>query len=230
MTYIYVNQEIEYLREPVQAIIIRNMCGKALVKRFVKHMRIMHASFTHAGVSKTDGSSTVDKSLRSNQVMYMTNVFPEITKSILGKHLIEAIQSNWIHQLVGSSFSPVFDLAMTNFSEIQVSRYGDSKEHYDWHQDRINNNNTRWLSLVYYFWKEPKQFTGGQLGLTDGLTVDGKLVEQKPKPKIYKLTPENDMGIMFSSRTPHCVFPTSSPKTFIDGRFSVNMWIGYKQT
>ena len=36
------------------------------------------------------------------------------------------------------------------------------------------------------------------------------------------------MMVIFGSKIAHTVLPTTSPKTFDSGRFSVNIWVGVK--
>ena len=226
--YDYNKQKLERLKDP-DVLIIRNMFGKLLVQKFLKHMQSMKSEFQQAEIKGSQGQNLKDKKIRNNTALFLTQLFPgeSITSSVLGRNLVEAIQSGFLHQITNSSFYPIFDMATTNFSEIQVSRYGNAGQHYDWHIDRTLNNNQRWITLVYYFWKEPRRWKGGELGLTNGMTFNSKIIAQKPKPKIIKIRPENDMAVLFSSRTPHCVHNTISPNKFIDGRFSVNMWIGH---
>jgi Rps23 Pro-64 3,4-dihydroxylase Tpa1-like proline 4-hydroxylase len=46
--------------------------------------------------------------------------------------------------------------------------------------------------------------------------------------ELITIEPENNMAVIFGSRIPHTVLPTTSPKEFNRGRFSVNCWIGIK--
>lgn len=221
------DQEIEVIRKPVDALVIRNFFGKKRTKEFLKHIDHIKSSFNDATVG-SGNIGNIRRDIRNNKVIYLDQVFPDITKSVLGNALIEAIQSSWLQQVTACSFSPVFDLDKTTISEIQVSRYGDSNEKYEWHIDAHPNSIDRWLTLIYYFYKEPKKFKGGKLSLTNGIIYNSKLANQKPEPEILEINPENDMAVLISSKTPHMVGLTNSPKTFIDGRFSVNMWIGFK--
>lgn len=223
------NQKIEYIKKPVDALIIRNFFGEKLNKQILKHINHIRKSFVDATVGSNVKIVSIQRNIRNNQVLYLDELYPDITKSILSNALIEAIQSDWLQQITSSSFSPVNDLDKTTRSEIQVSRYGDKNQKYEWHIDSHPNSMTRWITLIYYFFEEPKKWKGGEFCITNGVIYDSKLLKQIPKPEILEINPENDMAIIMGSKIAHMVKPTTSPKKFMDGRFSVNMWIGFKQ-
>ena len=81
----------------------------------------------------------------------------------------------------------------------------------------------RVISCVYYFFREPKAFTGGELRLHPLRT------KSAPEPEKIDLTINNDMLIAFSSWLPHEVRRISNASNeFADSRFSVNCWIHQK--
>ena len=80
--------------------------------------------------------------------------------------------------------------------------------------------------MVYYFHEEPKNYTGGEISLTDSPISSGKIMDKSRK--VTTLIPENNMAVIFGSKLPHSVNPTKSPKIFSKGRFSVNCWVGNK--
>jgi len=105
-----------------------------------------------------------------------------------------------------------------------VSRYGDENQLYKWHLDK-QNDDKRLITFVYYFHKLPKNFTGGEICLTNGLSDGRKLVAEG---ETVAIEPENDMLIIFGSRTLHMVKPTRCPPDFESGRFSVQVWAGIR--
>lgn len=99
--------------------------------------------------------------------------------------------------------------------------------HNDGHYYKIHNDNgspeaaTRVLSYVYYFHREPKAFSGGELRLYD-LTVD----YDAPSPDFCTIEPINNRMIFFPSQYLHEVMPIVCPsQAFADGRFTLNGWV-----
>ncbi|MBD2480562.1 2OG-Fe(II) oxygenase [Planktothrix sp. FACHB-1365] len=97
------------------------------------------------------------------------------------------------------------------------------------HYFRIHNDNgserdaTRTLTYVYYFYREPKAFTGGELLIYDthwhGEYAYSKLENFKT------IEPLNNRIIFFYSGLMHEVLPVYCPsKQFADSRFTINGW------
>ncbi len=86
-----------------------------------------------------------------------------------------------------------------------------------------NPGEDRVLSAVYYFYSEPKAFSGGELRLFPfGPTPFG----QVPPPANYvDLEPVRNSLVAFPSWVPHEVRPISVPsREFRDYRFALNCW------
>ena len=94
---------------------------------------------------------------------------------------------------------------------------------------KIHNDNGSWettnreLTYVYYFYREPKPFSGGELVIYDTKTEDNSYV----KGDSFKIIePRNNSLIVFPSRYLHEVLPVRCPsQSFADSRFTVNGWI-----
>ena len=90
------------------------------------------------------------------------------------------------------------------------------------HADTLNRDrsaNQRVLTMVYYFHKEPKGFTGGQLRLY-GLGADANCGAQ------HEIEPRFDRAVLFPSWYPHEVLPVHcSSDAFADGRFAITCWV-----
>ena len=93
---------------------------------------------------------------------------------------------------------------------------------------KLHNDNdgklceSRVITYVYYFHKQPKCFSGGEL-----LIYDTK-VKKNPEPATnFKIIyPNNNCLIFFESKCFHEVLTTRVPsKSFEDGRFTINGWI-----
>ena len=109
--------------------------------------------------------------------------------------------------------------------ETQIAAHGEGA-FYNRHVDLFTDVNRdkqadRLISLVYYFYKEPKSFSGGLLRLYPIPGVAHRLDEQT-----IDVVPEQDKAIAFSSWMPHEVLPVTCPSgEFSDFRFSINCWV-----
>jgi SM-20-related protein len=78
---------------------------------------------------------------------------------------------------------------------------------------------SRAVSAVYYFYKEPKRFTGGELRLYPFGSTDGG-------HSYVDIIPEQNSLVVFPSFASHEVLLVkSSSNQFEDQRFSVNCWL-----
>jgi len=77
----------------------------------------------------------------------------------------------------------------------------------------------RELSFVYYFHREPKPFSGGELRL------DGHAACADPTP-YETVVPERNMLVVFPSALLHEVLPVHcASRAFADSRFTLNGWL-----
>lgn len=120
------------------------------------------------------------------------------------------------------------DLRLSRFDtgliDLQMVSHGDGgfyARHIDTFtgKDRFTNGD-RVISCVYYFFRQPKAFTGGALRLHPLPT------KADPTPQSVDIAAQNDSLIAFSSWLPHEVLRVSSPSgAFADSRFSINCWV-----
>jgi Rps23 Pro-64 3,4-dihydroxylase Tpa1-like proline 4-hydroxylase len=86
-----------------------------------------------------------------------------------------------------------------------------------------NETYKRQLSYVYYFNREPKGFTGGELRIYDDVVRNGKLAATD---SFQVIEPRHNSIVFFQSPVMHEVMPVHVPsKQFRDARFTVNGWI-----
>jgi SM-20-related protein len=123
----------------------------------------------------------------------------------------------------------VADLRLTPFKpsgyEIELVAHGDGA-FYGRHLDlftgseRTDPGGDRLISVVYYFYREPKSFKGGELRLYPLPSP------ASPEELRLEILPEQDTAVAFSSWMAHEVMPVSCPScAFADSRFSVNCWV-----
>jgi hypothetical protein len=108
--------------------------------------------------------------------------------------------------------------------EIQVTASNDG-DYFRLHRD-TSPEDTREISFVYFFHREPRRFSGGELRLYPMRVIDGG-VARSDRP--HTLSPRQDTIVFFPSTNDHEVLPVRVPsREFADSRFTVNGWIHRK--
>jgi len=81
----------------------------------------------------------------------------------------------------------------------------------------------RYLTYVYYFNRQPKAFSGGELRVYDDVLRNGKLARGET---FQTIEPVHNRLVLFWARTMHEVMPVPMPSgEFGDARFTVNGWV-----
>lgn len=156
-------------------------------------------------------TSTNDVNYRRSMVLYS---FPESRELILDK--IRKRIPEILNKLGLSSFA-------ISQIESQLTSHNDGN-YYKVHNDNGSPETaSRELTYVYYFYQEPKPFTGGELLIYDSKIENNFYVQAKS----YKtVEPRNNSIVFFLSRYMHEVLPVSCPsKAFADSRFTINGWV-----
>ncbi len=213
--------KIKFIQSPV-CLIFEDFLPKETNKAILEEAISLKDMFKAA----TIGQGKTDLEYRDNLVLYYDGIFKSKREfSVLLKAFKEKFADIGFREILASSPSPIRDFWYTNFHETQVSRYGNSRgQHYKYHIDNMGSKK-RHITMVYYFFKEPKKFSGGEIFLSASPQSRGEIVDKSHKE--IKIIPKNNMCIVFSSYTPHRVLETKSPEKFEDGRFSANVWIGF---
>lgn len=231
----YNGQKITVLDNPY-CIVIDNLFGPEKSNEIFNHIISLREHFEPAKIVY-EGSLTVDESYRKNMVCPIDYLYsidePEwAAKREYRKQspLLGAVDGLMEGKDMGiilkSAPLPICKFEEINVWETQISRYGEDRAHYEWHYDRVSNDD-RLITLVYYVNMEPKKFQGGDLILSNGLSLGKEIVTTNPKENAIQ--PHNDRLVIFNSRTVHKVAPTVSSSKFEEGRFSVNIWAGIRK-
>ncbi|MEP0910091.1 2OG-Fe(II) oxygenase [Leptolyngbya sp. GB1-A1] len=156
-------------------------------------------------------TSTGDESYRQSVVLYD---FPEVHSFITDR--IRSIVPDVVKALGLPSFT-------AQDIEAQITGHNDGNYY------RIHNDNgspdtaTRELTYVYYFYRQPKAFSGGELLIYDSRIEDNFFVQADT---FQTIDPRNNSIVLFLSRYMHEVLPVRCPsRSFADSRFTVNGWI-----
>ena len=107
--------------------------------------------------------------------------------------------------------------------EMQMTAHNDGcfyKVHTDAGSEKTKD---RQLTYVYYFYQEPKQFSGGELKIYDTELRNNNFYQ---KERSQTVEPRNNTLIFFNSRCKHEVLPITCPsRNFQHSRFTLNGWL-----
>lgn len=106
--------------------------------------------------------------------------------------------------------------------ESQLTAHNDG-QFYKVHNDNGSQDTaTRELTYVYYFYREPKSFTGGELVIYDSKVENNYYVQADT---FKTVEPRNNSIVFFLSRYMHEVLPVRCHSgDFVDSRFTINGW------
>lgn len=185
--------------------IIRNYLPKSMAQQLLAHALGNRDGF------KISSVTTNEADYRRSRVLYIDGELREQLEERVRRTLLEAAVSFNVQVPQGCTFD----------SQLTASGHGD---YFKSHRDRGNEGeeaSNRLLTYVYYFNREPKPFSGGELRMYD--FVDNSL---DPADSYRTLTPEHNMLIVFPSWANHEVLPVIVPSgAFEDSRFTVNGWL-----
>lgn len=156
-------------------------------------------------------TSTDDPGYRQSMILH---AFPEFSE----------LMTNRIQAIIPDVFSklglPSFGIAQI---EAQLTAHNDGN-YYKVHNDNGSSETaTRELTYVYYFYREPKPFSGGELRLYDTKVENGFYVGAE---SFKTVEPRNNSIVFFPSRYLHEVLPVHCPsQAFADSRFTINGWL-----
>jgi Rps23 Pro-64 3,4-dihydroxylase Tpa1-like proline 4-hydroxylase len=222
---------VKIYKEPVYHIVIDDFLPQELNSEIFEHLVSLQQEYIPAGIG---ADQQVNQSYRSNLSLNMDRLYhladnQDPQESIAHRasspllRWLDALlyDEQWLSFLDAAAF-PLNEMRYCDYWSTQVSRYG-SKDQYKWHYDAIPGDSTRILTVIYYLHHAQKEFTHGELCLSDGLLWGEELVGENTRATIE---PKNNRLVIFESKTMHAVMPTQAPETFDKGRFSVNIWIG----
>jgi len=160
-------------------------------------------------------SSWVNDDNKDYRVSLVLDAPPTVERLIVGK--IRAAMPEVIPQLKMKAFA-------VGRIECQVTASADGS-YFRVHTDSGASEDVakRELTYVYYFNREPKGFTGGELRIYDDQVRNDKLAIAE---SFRVVEPRNNSIIFFHAATMHEVTKVEVPsKEFRDSRFTVNGWV-----
>jgi len=150
--------------------------------------------FTPAGIA----GQTVDNSIRRCERLNDLGPF----QALFTQLLTDSYQA-WLTTLDATAFEQIH-------VELQIAAYGDGA-HFAFHTDTGTSHapTRRMLTAIYYFYRDPKLFTGGDLRLYD-----------------LRARPNSESPAFVTIELGHEVMPvTQTTGNFADFRFVVNCWL-----
>lgn len=173
--------------------------------------RLLDYTLTQQSAFTPSTTSTNESDYRQSMILHSLPEFSEL----MVKRILSIIPN--LHR----------ELELDPFIVSQVET--ELTAHNDGNYYKIHNDNGSWettnreLTYVYYFYREPKPFSGGELVIYETKTENNSYV----KGDSFKIIePRNNSVIVFPSRYLHEVLPVRCPsQSFADSRFTVNGWI-----
>jgi Rps23 Pro-64 3,4-dihydroxylase Tpa1-like proline 4-hydroxylase len=100
---------------------------------------------------------------------------------------------------------------------------GNDGDYYKAHLDTDGNTaDFRALTCIYYFFREPKGFSGGGLRLYDKIDYGGRIQQAET---FQEIQPVSNRLLVFSSENYHELRPIRCPsRELADSRFAVTTW------
>jgi Rps23 Pro-64 3,4-dihydroxylase Tpa1-like proline 4-hydroxylase len=188
---------------PAPVLIVEDFVGGAAAADLLQYAVAHETDFQQAKVA-LGHEGRVDESLRISRVNSAMDSTMPLLETAIRKTVDAAL--------------PTLGLVNVDsyFLETQLTWCGDGGffgKHCDTLSGRLSR---RVLTMVYYFHREPKAFTGGQLRLHE-LGASGSYQEIEPR---------FDRAVFFPSWFPHEVRPVQcNSGAFPDGRFAMSCWV-----
>lgn len=165
---------------------------------------------------KASTTTTKENDYRKSKVLHSRD-FPQVADFMRLK-----VANIFSHILKHLNYPP-FEI---DSIEAQLTAHNDGdfyKKHVDASSEKTK---TRIFTYVYYFYQEPKVFSGGELKLYDTDISRNRYVN---RDTYHLIEPQNNSIIFFNSRSKHEVLPIQcSSQDFKDSRFTINGWIRKK--
>jgi Rps23 Pro-64 3,4-dihydroxylase Tpa1-like proline 4-hydroxylase len=167
-------------------------------------------AFASTQVIGANGESRLDQRYRRSKVLFDLGPFHQL--------FVDRLLA-FLPHVVSRLGDPGFGV-----SQVEVQLTGtNNQEFFRIHTDNDSAEvSGRRLTFVYFFYREPRGFAGGELRIYDTLREDGQARAAGPYRVVYPL---QNQVVFFPSGCLHEVLPVGAPSgDFADSRFTVNGW------
>jgi len=193
-----------------QSVIIRDFLRPNELKALLLYVQSRETKFEKSRVGQySHKRAIVNARFRRSRVLFDLGKHRQLITSRLLRCLPLAIEKLGI---------PRFRVSRV-VAQLTASNHGDFfKKHTD-----SSLHEGRMLTFIYYFYREPKAFSGGELRLYHTKVKNRQIVANKTFDTVV---PRQNQVLFFPSFLLHEVLPVHCPtRLFADSRFTVNGWI-----
>jgi Rps23 Pro-64 3,4-dihydroxylase Tpa1-like proline 4-hydroxylase len=167
--------------------------------------------FMRTQVIGSDGISYADNQTRRSHVLFDVGPYHQL--------FIDRLMAFFPHVLarLNHQWFPVRHV------EVQLTGTGNG-EFFRMHtDDGADEVKTREITFVYFFYREPRPFSGGELRIYDTYRNSGRSLPTGPYRIVYPL---QNQVVFFPSGCLHEILPVGCPSgDFADSRFTINGWL-----
>ncbi|MEM9002791.1 MAG: 2OG-Fe(II) oxygenase [Cyanobacteria bacterium P01_F01_bin.86] len=177
------------------------------------HQRLIEHAVAEAAAFSATTTMTQTDEYRRSKVRFNFPEFADLVRAQIGDRLSAVLSALKLEPF------PLHHI------EAQLTAHNDG-DYYKLHNDGGGKpeTKTRMLTYVYYFYREPKPFGGGELVIYDTKLENNRFVKAGDTYKIVE--PRNNSVVFFPSRCLHEVLPIHCPsEAFADSRFTINGWL-----
>ena len=200
-------KSLDALNRPAPHSLHPQFLGETMVEHLLQYVEAHKAEFmanTVGYTEKKNESISVSLSLKK-----MGNFKNEIKSEII------LVLPNVFHKLGSTPFEPMA-------FEMLISAYGDGAfyaRHRDNYIGGLSEPSDRMITMIYYFHRSPRAFSGGILRL-HSLAASGR------EGSFVDIEPVSDTAVFFPSWFPHEVLKvTCCNREFMDSRFAITCMI-----
>ena len=196
---------------PAQCVVLDEFLVREELDRLTQHALDHEADFQISEViSPGVNAGTVDYEARRSHVLMNQDEETAVLTKRIQAFLPRVLQK------LGQEAFPVSQVE----AQITASNHGDL--FYCHTDDSAEEISTRALTFVYFFHREPKAFTGGELRIYDSQQENGQWVKTD---NCQTIVPDQNRIVFFPSSLVHEITPVECPsQAFADSRLTVNGW------
>lgn len=199
--------KFQFFTEPTSYLYLEDIFSDEELNLMWSEIEVLTPSLDPPGITGSAFYEDDDKTLKKNNMglfLHETYARPQVspiishTEKVLFDKLANKFeQNNWFYKTY----------RMCNWNTILLSYYEDG-QYYEPHRD------VAVFTALFWLWKEPKKFKGGNLMFTE----HGHIIECK-----------NNCGILFPSAEEHQVFPVNLEEEYRNqnlGRYVISTFCG----
>ena len=191
--------EYEFHTFPVTFCIIKNFYSKDEVEDVHEELSTLKTNFLRGEQTGT-ARNAVGTSKKVNHGIFLDEFYKERKESIILQLNRKVVSPEVVYELEKGNWFFKY-IRSTKHDSTLVSFYQQG-DYYKSHED------DSFITAIYYIWKEPKSFEGGDLYFGD-----------------FKVPIENNSIVIFPSKTEHSVSEITSGS----GRYAISQFISYNK-